>query len=370
MKVLLINSVCGIGSTGKICASIAEHYAREGHEVRIAYGRDSTVPEKYRQYAYRIGTDNSVRIHALRTRLWDDHGFASGNATQKFLEWAEAYQPDLVWLHNIHGYYIHVGMLFDWIKKHPEMQVKWTLHDCWAFTGHCSHFVCAQCEKWKTGCEKCPEKKMYPASILRDNSERNYERKKRAFTGVRNMTLIVPSRWLAGLVKDSFLGEYPVEVHYNTIDTSVFRPTPSDFRERHGLTGKTIVLGVAGIWTKRKGLEDFIKLAALLDESYALVMVGLRKHQIRELPQRILGLERTHHARELAGIYSAADLLFNPTYEDTYPTVNLEAEACGTRVVTYQTGGCAETIRRADSLVIPVGGYRMLPEILKGESGK
>lgn len=369
MKVLLINSVCGIGSTGKICAALADEFAREGHEVRIAYGRDGTVPEKYKKYAYRIGNDVGVRVHAVRTRLMDDHGFASGYATRKFLKWAEEYQPDLLWLHNLHGYYLHVGMLFDWIKKHPDMQVKWTLHDCWAFTGHCVHFVYARCEKWKTGCSDCPESRMYPASILRDNSRENYERKKNAFTGVKNMELIVPSRWLGALVKESFLGEYPVQVCYNTVDTRVFCPTPGNFREKYGLTGKTVILGVAGIWTERKGFDDFIKLAQILDERYAVVLVGLNDRQLRTLPRGIIGLGRTRNARELAELYSSADVLFNPTYEDTYPTVNLEAEACGTRVVTYDTGGCAETIHRADSKVIPVGEYRLLPVLLKEENG-
>lgn len=369
MKVLLINSVCGIGSTGKICAAIAERFAQEGHEVKIAYGRDGTVPEKYQHFAVRIGSELGVRIHAVRTRLLDDHGFASEIATRKFLNWAEEYKPDLLWLHNLHGYYLNVEMLFDWIKGHPDMQVKWTLHDCWSFTGHCAHFVVAKCEAWKRGCVNCPEKCYYPASIGLDNSKNNFLRKKKAFTGVPNMTLIVPSQWLAGLVKESFLQEYPVEVHYNTIDTNIFKPTQSTFREKYGLEGKTVILGVASVWTERKGLADFLKLRQLLDDRYAIVLVGLNQQQIGELPDNVIGISRTHNAAELAEIYTAADVLFNPTYEDTYPTVNLEAEACGTRVITYNTGGCAETIKRPDSMVIPVGGYEKLPQILNKKTG-
>ena len=357
MKVLLINSVCGIGSTGKICGAIAEDYAARGHEVVIAYGRDGTVPDKYRPYAHRIGNDLGVTVSALRTRLLDDHGFANGNATKRFLAWAEAYNPDLLWLHNLHGYYIHVGMLFDWIKSRPGMEVRWTLHDCWAFTGHCAHFAFAGCEKWKHGCHDCPEKGSYPASALTDNSRSNYLRKKAAFTGVNNMSLIAPSRWLAELVKQSFLGDYPVEVRYNTIDTGVFKPTPSEFRKKYGLEGKKIILGVAGVWTRRKGLEDFYRLARLVDDNTKIVLVGLTEQQISRLPGNILGLPRTQSSRELAEVYSAADVLFNPTYEDTYPTVNLEAESCGTRVITYNTGGAPETISREDSRVIDVGDY-------------
>lgn len=355
MRVLLINSVCGIGSTGKICAGIAEAYEKEGHEVKIAYGRDGTVPEKFNRFAVRIGTDLDVKIHGVRSRLLDDHGFASVSATKKFLKWAEEYDPDVLWLHNIHGYYINIKLLFQWIKRRPQMQVKWTLHDCWAFTGHCSYFTMAGCNKWQTGCENCPQKKGYPSSLLLDRSKANYQIKRALFTGVKDLTFITPSQWLADLVKQSFLKEYPVEVRYNTIDTSVFKPTPSDFREKNGLENKKILLGVASPWSERKGLPDFVKLSEMLDDDYKIVLVGLSKEQIEELPKNILGITRTNNAVELAQIYTAAEAFFNPTYEDNYPTVNLEAEACGTRVVTYNTGGSAETLRRADSVAVPTG---------------
>ena len=364
MKVLLINSVCGTGSTGRIVGALADEFTSQGHEVVIAYGRTGAVPEKYRPYARRIGSGADVRVSALRTRLLDDHGFANESATRAFLRWAESYDPDLLWLHNLHGYYIHVGLLFDWIKSRPQMQVKWTLHDCWAFTGHCAHFTYAACDRWKTGCRACPEKRNYPASLLLDNSRSNYARKKEAFTGVRNMTLAVPSRWLEKLVKQSFLGEYPVEVCPNSVNTDVFRPTACDFREKYGLQKKKIILGVAGVWTERKGYRDFLELRKLLDESCVLVLVGVSEDQRRDLPTGMVGIPRTEDPGELAGIYSSADLFFNPTYEDTYPTVNLEAESCGTRVVTYDTGGCAETITGPDSRVIPAGAYALVKELL------
>lgn len=364
MKVLLINSVCGIGSTGRIVGDLAEAYISQGHEVIIAYGRDGRVPEKYRPYARRIGSDMNVRFSALRTRLLDDHGFANGSATREFLRWAESYDPDILWLHNLHGYYLHVGLLFDWIKSRPGMQVKWTLHDCWAFTGHCTHFSFAGCDRWKTGCCSCPERKRYPASLLLDNSRDNYARKKAAFTGVEKMQLIVPSRWLADLVRQSYLGEYPVEICPNTIDSEIFRPTTGSFRETYGLTDKKMILGVASAWTERKGYRDFLKLRGILADSCVIVLVGVSETQCRELPSGILGISRTENPRELAEIYTAADLFFNPTYEDTYPTVNLEAESCGTRVVTYNTGGCAETIRREDSRVVDVGDYAVVTRLI------
>lgn len=173
MRVLLINSVCGIRSTGRICADLAEQYEKDGHEVKIAYGRIEQVPEKYQKYAVRIGNAFDNKIHGLRTRILDEHGFGSKKVTKDFLKWADEFNPDLLWLHNIHGYYINVELLFEWIKKRPNMQVKWTLHDCWVFTGHCAHFVAVGCEQWKTKCITCKEKHSYPASKIRSNCKKN-----------------------------------------------------------------------------------------------------------------------------------------------------------------------------------------------------
>ncbi|MBQ8325014.1 MAG: glycosyltransferase [Clostridia bacterium] len=354
MRILMINSVCGIGSTGRICTDLAASFEKDGDTVKIAYGRGE-VPEQHKKYAVRIGSDLDTKLHALNTRLTDRHGFCSKKATKRFLQWAESFDPELVWLHNIHGYYINVEMLFAWIKSRPHMQVRWTLHDCWAFTGHCSHFVFAGCDKWKTGCSSCPQKTKYPASFLLDHSKRNYLRKKTAFTGVPNMTLVTPSKWLADLVEKSFLQEYPTEVRYNTVDTSVFKPTPSDFRQRCGLEGKKIILGVCFNWGEKKGLPDFIKLGTMLDDSCAIVMVGVSEKQRKALPANILALARTNNPRELAEIYTAADVFFNPTYEDNYPTVNLEAQACGTPVITYRTDGAPETITDPRSIVVEQG---------------
>lgn len=363
MKVLFINSVCGIGSTGRICTDLAQKLEAEGNEVKIAYGRSGTVPEKFQKYAVRIGTDFDCKMHALKTRIFDEHGFGSKSATRKFLQWAEEYKPEILWLHNIHGYYINVEMLFAWIKQHPEMEVRWTLHDCWAFTGHCSYFTMVKCEQWKEHCSYCCQLRRYPACYIKSSVSENFERKRKAFTGVKKMTLITPSKWLADLVKQSYLKEYPVEVHYNKIDKTIFKPTPSDFRQRYGLEKNFIILGVASIWEPRKGLKDFLKLAQMLDDNYAIVLVGLSKKQMVDLPKNIIGITRTNSPQELAAIYTAADVFFNPTYEDNYPTVNLEAEACGTRVVTYDTGGCRESINSEKSRVITCGNYAFIKKL-------
>ena len=314
----------------------------------------------------RIGNDMDVYSHVLYSRLKDKHGLASKTATKKFLKWAEEYNPDILWLHNIHGYYINYELLFQWIKSRPNMQVKWTLHDCWTFTGHCSHFTYVGCDKWKTGCYNCPQLDQYPKSIT-DNSQNNYNSKKSSFTGVPNLTIITPSNWLKERVQESFLSEYPVEVHYNTINTDIFKPTPSTFKQDHGIQDKKMILGVASVWNERKGLNDFIELSKMLDEHYQIVLVGLTDTQIKELSRKaskIIALPRASSAKELAQIYTAADVFVNPTYEDTFPTVNMEAEACGTRVITYNTGGCSETIKLINSLVIEQGVRNIFLNIL------
>ncbi len=355
MRVLIINSVLGFGSTGRIALDLAKELEQAGNEVKVAYGRFPNKSEDGKKYGVRIGSDVDVYYHVLYTRLTDKHGLASGMATSKFLKWAEDYNPDLLWMHNIHDYYINYEQLFSWIKARPQMQVKWTLHDCWAFTGHCSHFTAVDCDKWKSGCHDCPQLDQYPKSVA-DNSPDNYRRKKAAFTGVSNLSLVTPSGWLRDQVKESFLAEYPVEVKYNTINKDIFRPVQSDFRQTHGIGDKKLILGVASIWNERKGLGDFIELSKRLDSSkYQIVLVGLSDDQLKDLSAKglnIIALPRTGSAQELANIYSAADVFVNPTYEDTFPSVNMEAEACGTPVITYATGGCGETITRPDSRCI------------------
>ena len=348
MKYLFINSVAGFGSTGRIAAQQCRDLMAQGHQCTLAFGRDKANCDDIP--TVRIGGDWDVRLHGLRNRLLDDQGFGSKAATRRFLDWVKEYDPDVIWLHNVHGYYLHIGLLFSYLKTCGK-QIRWTLHDCWTFTGHCAYFDFAGCEKWKTGCHHCPQKHTYPQSLLRDNSRKNFRQKSSLFTGIPNLTLITPSQWLADLLQESYLREYPVEVVYNTINTEVFKPSPSNFREEHGLQDKKILLGVASIWEERKGLRDFVKLSDMLPAQYKILLVGVTAQQEKALPQNILALPRTNSPRELAEIYTAADLFVNPTYEDNYPTVNLEARACGTRIVCYDTGGCRETLGPGDTLV-------------------
>ena len=340
MKILMINVVCGIRSTGRICTDLADALTAQGHTVKIAYGREE-VPDKYKKYAHRIGTDFDVKLHGIRARLLDESGFGSKIATIRFIEWVKKFDPDVIHLHNIHGYYINIEVLFDYLRTCGK-KIIWTLHDCWAFTGHSALCDGIGCEKWKNGCGNCPNLKEYPKSY-KDYSKNNWLKKRKIFTRIPNLTIVTPSKWLAGLVKRSFLKGYSVKVIHNGIDTSQFYPIKSDFRKRYNIEDKYVLLGVASSWNDMKGLSDYIKLAKILDDSYRIVLVGLSKEQLRSVPQNMICIERTNSTEELVQIYSASDVLLNLSYCENYPTVNLEAIACGTPVITYDTGGSAES---------------------------
>lgn len=367
MKILFINSVCGTGSTGKICVTLAKELEQQGHKVKIACGARHNVSEDGKKYAVIIGNKKDMYFHLIKSRFGDRHGFASKKATLKFINWAEEYNPDLLCLHNLHGYYLNIAVLFNWIKSRPQMQVKWTLHDCWAFTGHCTHFVLKGCQKWKTRCKRCPLRNKYPKSLFGDASSRNHKEKEALFSNIRNMTIITPSYWMKDLANQSFLKQYPIEVVRNVIDIDIFKPTESNFREKYNLADKTIVLGVSNVWGNKKGYNYMLELASLLGNKYAVVIVGdvLKESQKLPTPPNCVFIKRTENQHQLAEIYSAADVFFNPTILDNYPTVNLEAEACGTPVVTFDTGGAKETIHLPKSKVIAQGAIHTAFEVIQ-----
>lgn len=350
MKYLIINSVAGHTSTGKISAELYRDLVAKGNQCVLAYGRWAQNCDDIE--TYRIGTSIDYTIHGICTRLFDRHGFCSKHATKAFVKWIEVYDPDVIWLHNLHGYYINIEILFEYLKR-ANKTVRWTLHDCWAFTGHCPHFTIAHCDQWKTGCENCCQLKRYPSCIGVGNVKNNYLRKRKAFCGVQDLTIVTPSKWLRDLVKQSFLKDYPVEVVHNKVDHSVFKPTPSNFRQIYHLEDKYIILGVANGWGKHKGLQDFYKLSEMLDHNkYVVVLVGLTKAQLKTVPDDILGLPRTSSTQELAEIYTAANVLVSASKEETFGMTPLEAKACGTPSIVYSGTACEEVAMESGNIVV------------------
>lgn len=349
MRILQINTF-NFGSTGNIMLNISNSAKENGYISYVAYANSQSNNKKNVENSILIGNIIERNLHLRLAYYTGYNGCFSRLGTKIFLDKVDKIRPDIIHLHNLHNCYINLKMLFDYIKS-KKIPVVWTLHDCWSFTGQCPHFTMVKCDKWKTGCYACPQFREYPESIL-DRTQEMYILKKKWFTGVEKLTIITPSQWLAGLVNDSFLSNYQVKVINNGIDLNIFQPKESDFREKHQINDKFIILGVASPWNERKGLATFIELSKRLDEHYIIVLIGLTDDQIKKLPHNILGLKRTSNAKELAEIYTAANVFVNPTLEDNFPTTNIEAIACGTPVLTFRTGGSAEIIDEKTGSVV------------------
>lgn len=361
MKLLQINTQVNSGSTGRIAEDIGRVMLANGHESYIAYGRGNRPSQSK---LLKIGSQQDIYLHGLKTLLSDRHGFGSRKATEALIKEIEHIQPDAIGLHNLHGYYLHIEVLFDYLRAN-QIPVLWTLFDCWAFTGHCTYFDNIQCQKWQTHCQQCPKSRMYPKSFF-DNSFRNFEDKRSLFTGLNRLELIVHSAWLRDLVKQSSLKDLPVHLIRSGIDIDQFRPLSADkVRHRFALGNQKIILGVASTWDERKGLQDFLQLHPHLPEGYTLVLVGLNAKQIKVLPANVKGIARTESVEELAELYSAASVFVNPTWQDNFPTTNLEALACGTPVITYDTGGSPEAIDAKTGMVVAKGNISELWQAIK-----
>lgn len=354
-KLLQINTVVNRGSTGRICEEIGLMAQLKGWESWIAYGKRN--PES-KNHLIRIQGKLGFLWHVLLSRLFGLHGYGSYFATKRLVRRIKQLNPDIIHLHNLHGYYLHIPSLFEYLATCGK-PVVWTLHDCWAFTGHCTHFVKAKCDKWKTGCEKCPLCREYPNSWFIDRSKQNWKLKKELFTNIPSLHIVPVSEWLGGLLKESFLGENLIQVITNGIDLDVFKPV-----QLMGEKQKFRVLGVASVWTPTKGFEDFVKLRELLDDSVEIVLVGLQNEQIKRLPAGIIGIKRTNSILDLVNLYSESDVFVNLTYADTFPTVNIEALACGTPVVTYRTGGSPEIIDEDTGVTVEQGNINDVSETI------
>lgn len=357
MRILQINVTYNWGSHGRIAEDIGQLVIEKGGKNYIAFGRYSNLGISQ---PIKIGSQWGIYKHVIQTRLFDRHGLASKSATRKLVKKIQEIKPDIIHLHNIHGYYLNYRILFNFLST-IDTPIVWTLHDCWAFTGHCSHFTFIQCEYWKAKCHNCPQLKEYPSSLFFDRSEKNYVDKQKAFTIIKNMTIIPVSHWLSDEVKQSFLKKYPIKVIHNGINLDNFTPQNISKSDKR-IKSKFVILGVANVWSNRKGLIDFIRLQQLLSKDYSIILIGLSARQIKQLPKGIIGIQRTNSIKELAEYYSISDVFLNPTWEDTFPTTNLEALACGTPVITYRTGGCIEAIDDKTGAIVEPGNIKQLAE--------
>lgn len=355
-RIIQINTALNCGSHGRIVEQISRVAAERGFETTIVHGARYLNKSQFADI--QTTTKSQERLNGVRSLLFDAHGLGLKRATKSLIVKLKEIKPDIVHLHNIHGYYLNYQILFDYLAK-SGVPVVWTLHDCWSMTGHCAQFENYKCDKWKTQCHDCQYlMDWYPKSVI-DRSRRNYELKKRCFTSLENMTIVPVSHWLEDVVKQSFLAKYPIKVINNGVDLTSFRPSEASGE----ISNKFTILGVASNWDDDKGVKEFVRLSENPD--YQVIMVGVNDELKQKLPKSIIAISRTNSQSELAKYYSQADVFVNPTYKDTFPTVNLEALACGTPVVTYRTGGSPESITKETGIVVDKGDFNQLCEAVE-----
>lgn len=371
LKILFqINVVANSGSTGHIAEELGCLAIAAGWESYIAYGRWACPSQSN---LIQVGSKKDIMFHGMKSLLFDRHGFGSRRATLKLITRIERIKPTIIHLHNVHGYYLNCKILFEYLAT-VGIPVVWTLHDCWSMTGHCVHFQNVECEKWMSGCYRCPNKHDYPASLFLDNSRMNYLEKRRLFKSIGDLTIVPVCNWLDHIVSRSFLFSIKRQVIVNGIDLTVFMPLENrwSLKQIIGVNTRFMILAVATVWGKTKGFCDIQALSSMISEHDVIVMIGLTSQQIKKLPSNIIGIERTENIGRLVEFYSAADVFINPTYQDTFPTVNIEALACGTPVITYDTGGSADIVSTTTGVVVNRGNIQSLfksIELIK-EKGK
>jgi glycosyltransferase involved in cell wall biosynthesis len=349
MKILQIDVALNVGSTGKIAENIGEMIIKNGGESYIAYGRDARTSASK---SVKIGNKFDQAYHLLMTRLFDQHALHSKNATRKFIKEIEIIDPDIIHLHQIHGYYLNIKELLTFLKKFNR-PIVWTFHDCWQFTGHCSYYTRVDCDKWKTECHSCPLIKLYPSSLGWDNSRKNYNIKRNHITPLDNLTIIPVSNWLKSELKQSFLKDMKIKTICNGVDINIFKPSDGNYlKNKYGLTNKKVWLGVAAYWSGQKGLNDFIELAKLTSEDIQIVLIGLTIAELEKIPKNILGLKSTENINELRDFYSMANVFLNPSIAESFGLVTVEAMACGTPVVVYNSTASPELVSIETGIIV------------------
>ena len=367
-KLLIINVALNWGSTGRIAEQVGSLAKDNGWNVMIAHGARYQNPTQFSHY--QVSSSFEEKMHWGISQFWDGQGRGSWFATKRLLKEIDAFQPDVVHMHVIHGYYINYGLIMNYFKE-KNIPVVWTLHDCWAFTGHCAYFTAANCEKWKTQCGQCPIPHDFPNTYL-DRSKANYNRKKQVYGDMQNLVLAPVSQWLGDLVKESFLGKHDIQVVYNGIDVDVFKPSVSNFKEKLGIEGKYLLLGVAQGFDERKGLKDFFKLSEMLPDDYQVVLLGAMEDEIAIAPTSVIALPKTESLQELVEAYSAADVLLSLSYEETFGLTPVEAMACGTPAIVYNNTAQPEHITPETGFVVENGDLDTLVTRIKTlcENGK
>ena len=358
-----INVAANWGSHGRIAEGIGEIVQAHDWDSYIAYGRYAN-PSK--SHLLKVGSTYDTLLHGAHSMLFDRHGLASKGATWRLIRDIDYIQPDIIQLHNIHGYYLNYPLLFEYLSS-LDVPVVWTLHDAWAMTGHCAFPALAECNQWKEECVTCPlTRKEYPRCYGSSRTRENFQEKKYWFNTVPNLHIVTVSRYLEGQVRQSFLKDIDTRCIYNGVDIDVFHPYNYQFsRSRHYK-----VLGVASVWEKRKGLDAFRQLRRMLPENYDITLVGLTDQQTRRLPDGISVVSRTDSVQDLVELYANADVFVNPSQAESFGMTTAEALACGTPAIVYNTTACPELVDENTGGVVPLDDVQALAEAVKLWCGK
>ena len=352
MKVLQINAVYGKYSTGIIVKDIEDVLIRNDDTPFVAYQSANGQPV----CGYKIGSNLSWKLHALYTRIFGKQAYASTRATKKFLRWVDIIKPDVVHLHNVHSNFINLNMLLDYLSKNDVATVI-TLHDCWYFTGKCSHYVLSGCDKWQAECGKCPALKKEVKSLFFDQTSKVLKDKTSHLNSISNLTIVGCSKWIANEVKKSLVKPKNIEVVRNGIDTSIFYPHESDIKERIGVKKDSfMMLGFADKWCYDKNL-DTVKSICDTFKDDAIVIAGCNEKHKNFLSQfnNVVCLPYVSDRNFMADLFSSADVFVNLTHADTLPTVNMESICSGTPVVTFDACGSPELVDKDSGFVVKKG---------------
>ena len=340
MKVLQINAVYHIHSTGRLVYELHHYYIKEGIDSLVAYSSSDGIGDTG---LYQIGTVYDKKLHAALSRIIGLQGYFSVFSTKRLLRFIEKSKPDVVHLHNLHSNYIHLPMLLKYLAKY-DIPTVITLHDCWFYTGKCFHYTAHECDKWKTGCNHCSYWRLFNGYYFFDRSFKMWKDMKRYFLAIPSLGGIGVSEWITSEAKQTFLNQAKIcKRIYNWIDLETFKPTQSEVLSEFDNQFK--ILGVATEWADSKGLSDILYLAKKLPEDCIIILVGnIMEKDKQRLPHNVISVGRITPAENLAKYYAAADVFINFSKEESFGLVTAEALACGTPAIVYDSTANGELV--------------------------
>lgn len=355
MKVLQINAIYGTQSTGTIMKQIQECCRVHAIEAFVAFPKGLGVPN---EWSYEIGSVLDHKIHAVLSRIAGKQAYYSSCATKGLLHYMDDLKPDIVHLHNLHSNYINLNMLLKYLAKHDIITVV-TMHDCWYFTGGCFHYANVGCKKWQNGCGNCPKKMLDTQAYLYDASANILRDRAKYLNDIPRLVMVGCSEWVTNECKKSVLMHRDIRTIHNGFDLSIFKSSPSNWRKHLGIEDKFVILGPAGKWLSSVNKETYDYFVRNMADDMILVLFGCQAINSKA-PSNVKQIGFIHDPKEMAEVYSMADVMVNCSREDTLSSLNLESQACGTPVVTYEATGSKETVDGVCGFAVETGNEKLL----------